>query len=179
MTLAALLRQIGKQPLGNQPWIHYLVMTLNAILPEAHRIDVTSTGYAVLGAISLLPERERTHLLDSDVNPLDGSLIYIEVKHATTEPVKPTAVDPPMDKPAESFHRQVITDLMADGRRTFLIALSIGFVITAVIIVAVTATLYDKHAKDTDIFLRILRAILDLLDALTGNFQPNNDYTPQ
>lgn len=178
MTLAALLRQIGRRSIGDQDWVKYLVVTLNAVLPEAHRVDSLSTGFAVLGAISLLPEKERNHLLDSDVNPVDGSLVYVEVKRSD-EPVIPSAVDHPPDKPAESFHHQVLTDLMADGRRTFLLVLSIGFVITALVIVVITATLYDKHSKDTDIFMRIVRGLLDLLDALTGNFQPNSDYVPQ
>lgn len=179
MTLAALLRQIGRQSLGTQDWIKYLIVTLNAVLPEAHRIDTTTSGHAALGAISLLPEKERNHLLDSDVNPLDGSLVYVEIKQPSEVIAEPTAVDPPTDKPAESFHHQVLMDLMSDGRRTFLFVLSIIFVITAVIIVVITASVYDKHAKDTNLFMRLLHALLDLMDALTGNFQPNNDYTPQ
>jgi len=165
---------MGRQPLGTQPWTERLIVTLNAVLPEAQSVDASTTGHAVLGAIFLLPERERQHLLESDVNPLDGSLVYTEVK------APPAAAPvPATDANAESFHRQILRDLMADGRRTFLIVLAIGFVVISVVIVALTASLYDQHSKHTNIFMRILRAILDFLDALTGNFQPNNDYTPQ
>lgn len=179
MTLAALLRQIGRQPLGNQFWMVRLLETLNAVLPEAHRMETTSTGLAVLGALTLLPERERSHLLDADVNPLDGTLLYVETKIIPEDVDLPGIRGQPTDRKGESFHQEVMNDLVYDGRRAFLVLLSVGLMLVAVGIVLYTVSVYDKHPKDGPFFLRLLRAFLDLLDALTGNFQPNNQYVPQ
>lgn len=174
MILGDLLRQVGHQPLRTFVWTERLIVTLNAVLPETQRVDGSTTGFALLGALYLLPDDERLHLLKSDVNPLDGTLIYVEVEH--TANASPTVQS---EKSAESFHRQILRDLASDGRRTFLVIAAVVIVIISIVIVTLTTSVYTQHGKKVSIFMRLVQAILDLLDALTGNYQPNNDYVPQ
>jgi hypothetical protein len=173
VTLGELLRELGHHPLTHHPWAMNLLVTLNAVLPPAQALTEASSGFTILGALSILPIEEQRVLLQSDLNPLTGALRYVE-KDGRVEH------DTPVDPPAEAFHRTILHDLAADGKRAALLIIAFMIVVVAIVLVMAESSRYTEHHPDTKLglFKRLVQYVLDFIDALTGNFQPDKDYVP-
>ena len=162
MNLGDVMRELGDGPLKNHTWTQPILDALNAILPSASLLTEDSTGRQVLMATATLPDDERSRLLSSTVDLLQGTF---------TLSTSSTDVPPTVETKSESFHQIIMGDLIANPTKALMLFFASMIVMLSVVMAVVMTWGYTKTGKapDTSLFTTLIRALVDILNAFSSS----------
>lgn len=163
MNLGDVMRELGDAPLKNHTWTQSILNALNAILPTNNLLTEDSTGRQVLQATALLPDGERSRLLSSTVDLLQGTFTLA----ISSDPLGNA---PPTDQKSESFHQTIINDLIANPSRALMLFFAGMIVLLSIILAVYMSVVYTKTGKapDTSLFTTLIKALVDILGAFSN-----------